>query len=70
MEHRSRTRKIEILTKVSGLKFVESFRNCEWLELEKFKVPYIDLEDLLKNKLTTGRYKDLADIEQLKKKKE
>lgn len=60
-------RKIEILTKVSGLQFVESSKNCEWLDLEKFKVPYIDLEDLIKNKTATGRYKDLADIEQLKK---
>ncbi len=60
-------RKIEILTKVSGLHFGESSKNCEWLDLEKFKVPYIDLEDLIKNKTATGRYKDLADIEQLKK---
>ena len=63
-------RKIEILTKVSGLQFDESLRNCNWLEIEKFKVPYIDFDDLIKNKLATGRYKDLADIEQLKKKKE
>jgi len=32
-------------------------------------VPYIDFDDLLTNKLATGRYKVLADIEQLKKKK-
>lgn len=60
-------RKIEILTKVSGLKFEESFTHCNWLQLDKFKVPYIDFDDLIKNKLATGRYKDLADIEQLKK---
>ena len=60
-------RKIEILTKVSGLKFVESSKHCNWLELEKIKIPYIDFGDLIKNKLATGRYKDLADIEQLKK---
>ncbi|MFN3753094.1 DUF6036 family nucleotidyltransferase [Flavobacterium sp.] len=61
-------RKIEILTKVTGLQFVESVKKCNWLELEKIKVPYIDLEDLMKNKKATGRLKDLADIEQLKKK--
>ncbi len=60
-------RKIEILTNVSGLNFAESTRNCNWLELEKFKVPYIDFDDLMKNKKATGRYKDLADIEQLSK---
>jgi hypothetical protein len=30
-------------------------------------VPYINFDDLLKNKKASGRYKDLADIEQLKK---
>jgi hypothetical protein len=63
-------RKIEILTKVSGLSFHEAFKNRLFLNLENFKVPYIDFEDLIKNKLTSGRFKDLADIEQLKKLKE
>jgi hypothetical protein len=62
-------RKIEILTKVSGLIFSESIRNCEWLTLKKIKVPYIDFNDLIKNKTASGRLKDLADIEQLKKKR-
>lgn len=60
-------RKIEILSKVSGLIFSESFNHCDWIELEQIKVPYIDFEDLMKNKKATGRLKDLADIEQLKK---
>ena len=35
--------------------------------MEKFKIPFVDIDDLFKTKLATGRYKDLADIEQLKK---
>jgi hypothetical protein len=62
-------RKIEILTKVSGLEFKESKKNCVYLNFEKFKIPYIDFEDLMKNKITTGRLKDLADVEQLMKNK-
>lgn len=62
-------RKIEILTKVSGLHFEESFKNCNWLALEEIKVPYIDFDDLIKNKTASGRLKDLLDIEQLNKKK-
>jgi hypothetical protein len=62
--------KIEILTHVDGLEFTESFKNCNWFDLEKIKVPYIYFDDLIKNKLASGRFKDLADIEQLKKKKE
>lgn len=58
-------RKIEILSKVSGLNFNKSFRNCNWFEHENLKIPYIDFDDLIKNKKATGRYKDLADIEQL-----
>lgn len=60
-------RKIEILTKVDGLIFEDSKSHCKWFELEKIKVPYIDFEDLIKNKQASGRFKDLADIEQLKK---
>jgi hypothetical protein len=62
-------RKIEILTKVSGLEFKESKKNCVYLNFEKFKIPYIDFEDLMKNKMATGRLKDLADAEQLMKNK-
>lgn len=62
--------KIEVLTHVDGLNFEDSFSNCIYYDLEKFKVPYIDLEDLIKNKTASGRFKDLADIEQLKKKKQ
>lgn len=61
--------KIEILTKVDGLIFSDSKLNCNYLEIQHFKIPYINYNDLLKNKETSGRYKDLADIEQLKKKK-
>lgn len=60
-------RKIEILTHVDGLNFDESYQHCNWFELTNFEVPYIDFEDLIKNKIASGRYKDLADVEQLKK---
>ena len=62
-------RKIEILTNVSGLHFEESYKNCNWLALEGIKVPYIEFDDLIKNKTASGRLKDLADIEQLNKMK-
>ena len=59
--------KIEILTHVDGLNFLESYKNCKFLNTQNFQVPYINYDDLLKNKEASGRYKDLADIEQLKK---
>lgn len=65
-------RKIEILTHVDGLTFAESKKKCEWLDIDNLhprhiKVPYIEFSDLIKNKTASGRLKDLADIEQLKK---
>ena len=39
-----------------------------YFKVDALEIPYIDFEDLITNKLATGRYKDLADIEQLKKK--
>lgn len=59
--------KIEILTHVDGLIFEESLKKCSWFELINFEVPYINFDDLIKNKIASGRYKDLADVEQLKK---
>ena len=59
--------KIEVLTHVDGLIFDESILNCKYLTVLDFKIPYVSYNDLLKNKLASGRYKDLADIEQLKK---
>lgn len=62
-------RKIEVLTKVSGLNFIESKSHCDWINEKDFKVPYIDFEDLMKNKLASGRLKDLLDYQQLNKKR-
>lgn len=62
-------RKIVDLTKVSGLNFFESKSHCDWINEKDFKVPYIDFEDLMKNKLASGRLKDLLDYQQLNKKR-
>ncbi len=59
--------KIEVLTHVDGLNFNDSFDSCNYLIIKNFKIPYINYDDLLKNKEVSGRYKDLADVEQLKK---
>lgn len=66
----SEPNKIEIITAIKGLIFNESRKLCVWFELDKIKIPFIDFDDLIKTKTATGRYKDLADIEQLKKLKD
>lgn len=59
--------KIEILTQVDGLTFNESHKNALYYHTGIIEVPYICYDDLIINKKASGRYKDLADIEQLRK---
>ena len=59
--------KIEIMNNVKGLNFDECLAICNKIQLENFEVPYIHLNHLIKAKEAAGRFKDLADIEQLKK---
>jgi len=60
--------KIEILTAVKGIEFDESYSTHNLFDIGLFKVPFINLATLLKAKEAAGRYKDKADIEELKKK--
>jgi len=60
--------RIDLLTSIDGVSFDE-------IKIEKHDVggvslPVIDLDSLLKNKSTTGRLRDLADYEELKKRRD
>lgn len=59
--------KIDIFSKIKGLTFEENIDFCEWFALENFKIPYIHINHFVRNKLATGRIKDLSDVEQLSK---
>lgn len=56
---------IEILKKISGLSFEEVFQNAIETEIENIPLKIINLKDLIKNKKTSGRAKDINDIENL-----
>jgi predicted nucleotidyltransferase len=56
---------IEILKKISGLSFEEVFQNAIETEIENIPLRIINLKDLIKNKKTSGRAKDINDIENL-----
>ncbi|MDZ4697428.1 MAG: hypothetical protein SGI86_19995 [Deltaproteobacteria bacterium] len=51
--------KIEVLTQISGVSF----------DLGGRTIPYIGRNALIRNKKAAGRYKDLADVEELERKK-
>jgi hypothetical protein len=57
--------RIEVVTTISGVTFEECYKNRLSVDIDGLSVPYISLSDLRKNKLASGRSKDLADLEAL-----
>ena len=58
---------IDIMTKIKGLDFNESFEKSVLIELEGLSIRTLHLDDLIKAKKASGRFKDLDDIDQLLK---
>ena len=57
--------RIDLLTTLSGVEFDAWYADRVVVELEGTAVNFIDLENLKKNKQASGRYQDLADLENL-----
>ena len=57
--------RIDILTDLKGLNFKECYSSKIVVIIENTPVNFIELENLKKNKKATGRYQDLADLENL-----
>jgi len=57
--------RIDILTDVSGLNFDECYPRKIIATIDHIEVPFIHLNDLKINKASTGRAKDLGDLENL-----
>lgn len=57
--------RIDLLTSLKGVSFADCFESRVVIELDNVRVNFIDLENLKKNKRATGRYQDLADLENL-----
>ena len=58
-------RRIDILTRITGVDFQQAYERRETVTLEGIDVPVISLGDLIANKRATGRTQDLADVERL-----
>jgi hypothetical protein len=63
-------RRIDFMTGVSGVHFLEAWPSRFLVELEGVSIPVIGLLDLIRNKRATGRPKDLIDLEILEGKTE
>jgi predicted nucleotidyltransferase len=58
-------RRIDILTSVDGVKFEDAFSHSEIVDIDGIPVHIMSISDLITNKRSTGRLKDLADVETL-----
>ncbi len=59
--------RIEVLNKIKGIKFSEAYPLCKTFIQNNIEVKYIHLNHLIQVKEAAGRFKDKADIEELKK---
>ena len=60
--------RIEVINEISGVEFDNAFKNREFVEFDdQLRIPIISIDDLFKNKSSTGRAKDKADLEELRK---
>ena len=59
--------RIELLTEVSGCEFKSCYENKVSAEIDGVPVKIISREDLIANKLKSGRLKDLLDVQKLSK---
>lgn len=59
-------RRIDFLTSIDGLDFVEADKDKEQVELEGLMIPFLSKGHLIQNKEATGGGKDKLDVRQLK----
>lgn len=59
--------RIDLLTEISGVKFDDAWKNKSTIKIENTNLNFLGVEELIKNKSATGRKKDIADVEILKK---
>lgn len=62
--------RIDILTSIDGVSFAEAYPARNTIEIDGLKIPFISLEDLIRNKRATGRGIDLDDLKNLQRRKE
>ena len=62
-------RRIDIITKIDGVIYVEADEDKIIIEVEGLNLPVLSLDKLIKNKISTGREKDKLDAKLLIKKR-
>jgi hypothetical protein len=57
--------RLEILTFIDGVRFEDCYKNRVIANFDEFTVNFISKDDLLQNKLASGRPQDLVDYDKL-----
>ena len=57
--------RIDVITSIDGVEFDLAYKNKNVITVDDIPVDFISLEDLKKNKLASGREKDLEDLRKL-----
>ncbi len=55
--------RIDVTSDISGITFGEAYEGRKLVEIEGIIVPVIGMEELIKNKIASGRLQDMADVE-------
>jgi len=59
-------RRIDIITSIDGINFNDAWKNKVVAEIGELSIPILAVDDLIENKLSTGRDKDVIDAKRLK----
>jgi predicted nucleotidyltransferase len=59
--------RIDILNEIDGVDFKEAYISKLIIDVDGLMINYIGLDDLIKNKTSSGRQQDLTDVNSLKK---
>jgi hypothetical protein len=62
-------RRIDLITHIDGVAFKDAYQAKEEFKIEGIKIPVLSKKNLIKNKKSTGREKDMLDVKYLKKHK-
>ena len=58
--------RIELVTGISGVEFSDCYKNRKEISIDGVRAKFISRRDLIKNKIASGRHKDLADVDALR----
>ncbi len=57
--------KVQFMNFADGIEFEKAFESRKLIAVEDISINTVSKSDLIRNKLASGRHKDLADVEQL-----